>query len=119
MKKSLQFVILALLAISVLASQSEAAPKNVIVMISDGMGFQHSEAASLYRYGYSQGQIYWQFTQLAAKTNSLSTAHGYDESLAYKDFRLFQKRSNGFRRRRHRPFQRRQNQKRHAWNDAG
>lgn len=43
--------------------------KNVIVMISDGMGYNHSEAASLYASGRTNSQVYADFpVQLAMST---------------------------------------------------
>ncbi len=39
------------------ATASPAAPKNVIVMIGDGMGFNQLDATGLYRYGTSAAQV--------------------------------------------------------------
>ena len=41
--------------------QNHAKLKNIIVMISDGCGYNHVEAASLYQYGKRSAQIYESF----------------------------------------------------------
>lgn len=66
-------------------AEEKAGPKNVIVMVGDGMGFNQMEAASLYVYGESQAQPYWDFQVLACTTYSAS-GKGYDPEKAAKDF---------------------------------
>ncbi len=60
-------------------------PKNVILMVGDGMGFAQVESAGLYHHGKPDGQPYWQFQPLAATTYSES-GKGYDPEAAAKDF---------------------------------
>jgi alkaline phosphatase len=65
------FVILALVAgLGVPEATAKApVPKNVIVMISDGMGFNHTLSTSYYSYGKPNGQIYARFPfKMAAST---------------------------------------------------
>jgi alkaline phosphatase/predicted phosphodiesterase len=64
----------------------DASPKNVIIMIGDGMGFNHVDAGSLYRFGKSKGQTYWKLTPLAVRTHSLNNPGGYNAELAHEDF---------------------------------
>lgn len=67
----------------------EAAPKgpakNVIIMISDGMGYNHREGASLYASGRSDGQVYIDFpVRLAMSTFALEGS--YDSEQAWASF---------------------------------
>jgi alkaline phosphatase len=64
MKKGILFVIL-ILALSLTPAFAapendlkKPAAKNIIVMISDGWGFNHLESASYYEYGKDARQIY-------------------------------------------------------------
>ncbi len=60
-------------------------PKNVIIMISDGAGYNHILASDYYQYGQKGKQIYESFPiKLAMSTYSLD-AGGYDSSLAWND----------------------------------
>lgn len=61
-------------------------PKNVIILIADGMGYHHVDAGSLYRYGESKGQPYWDMTHLAMQTFSLNNEDGYEPDKANDDF---------------------------------
>lgn len=66
-------------------AQDGAGPKNVIIMVGDGMGFAQMEAASLYAYGELQGQPYWDYQVLACTTYSAS-GKGFDPEKAAADF---------------------------------
>jgi alkaline phosphatase len=75
------------------ASAKPVAPKNIIVMISDGWGFNHIQSASYYVYGKSGRQVYNHFPiKLAMSTyeNYSDTSPcyglGYDPNLAWSDF---------------------------------
>ena len=58
--------------------------KNVIVMISDGCGYNHVDAASLYQYGQTGVQEYEKFPfQFAMSTYSVGS---YDPDLAWSSF---------------------------------
>jgi alkaline phosphatase len=91
MKKGILFAIL-ILALSLTpafaASENnlkKPAAKNIIVMISDGWGFNHLEAASYYEYGKDTRQIYNRFPfQFAVSTYSYFC--DYDPALAWSDF---------------------------------
>jgi alkaline phosphatase len=57
--------------------------KNIILMISDGCGYNHIAAASLYQYGRTGAQIYERFpVKLAMSTYSLQ-GRGYDPKQAW------------------------------------
>lgn len=73
------------------AQEAEARPKNVIVMIGDGMGFNQVESASLYAYGAPEGQPYWGFQRLAVSTYSTTNPDGYDPAKAWEDFDYFER----------------------------
>jgi alkaline phosphatase len=69
------------------------APKNVIIMISDGWGFNHVKSTSYYVYGKADKQTYAQFPiRLAMSTyenyyeDSPCYGLGYDPALAWSDF---------------------------------
>jgi len=63
-----------------------AGPKNIILMVGDGMGFHQMEAASLYAYGEPKGQPYWDYQVLATTTFS-ADGKGYDPQKAADDFK--------------------------------
>ena len=84
-------VALLLAGTGVLAGAAEkTGPKNVILMIGDGMGFAQIEAAGLYFYGKTEAQPYWAFQPLAMTTWSAS-GDGYDPERAAKDFKYIMK----------------------------
>jgi alkaline phosphatase len=81
------------------ASAKSPAPKNIIIMISDGMGYNTNLAASYYRYGEADHQEYHRFPYkhfmstyaLANSMNptSADTCYGkttYDPSVAWTNF---------------------------------
>ena len=62
-------------------------PKTIILMISDGCGFNHVKASGYYEYGESGAQIYEQFpVKYAMSTYSIKTK-GYDAGKAWKRFK--------------------------------
>lgn len=65
---------------------AEPGPKNVILMIGDGMGFAQVEAGSLYSHGKVKGQSYWDYQPLAMSTHSTNTPEAYNPKKAWKDF---------------------------------
>ena len=74
-------------ALAAAAPSATAKPlaKNIIVMISDGWGYNHLEAASYYEYGKDARQIYNRFPfQWAMSTYSYYCS--YDPALAWSDF---------------------------------
>jgi len=101
MKKLVVLAVLALLVGMTPASAASAggsakpAAKNVIVMISDGWGYNHLKAVSYYEYGKDARQIYNRFPfQFAMSTweaekpadSCTPLAGGYDPALAWSDF---------------------------------
>ncbi len=64
---------------------SNAAVKNVVVLISDGCGYNQIDAASYYQYGKSGEQVYEKFpTKTAMSTYSYYGS--YDTEMAWADF---------------------------------
>jgi alkaline phosphatase len=95
MKKKYGIVFLAVLTIVTIIAGAfvtqpglarNAPPKNVIVMISDGWGYNHIQAASYYRYGTASRQIYHNFPVKMAMTTYSADGSGYDPALAWSDF---------------------------------
>jgi alkaline phosphatase len=67
------------------AANGPRVAKNVIVMISDGCGFNQVEAATIYRFGKPEGWCYQQFpVKLAICT--FPDGSGYDPALVWGDF---------------------------------
>lgn len=73
-------------------SAQNLTPKNIIVMISDGCGYNHIKATNYFQYGEDSAQVYQKFpVQMAmstypAKVMPLIKAHGYDTKKAWKSF---------------------------------
>ncbi len=60
-------------------------PRNIILMISDGAGYNHVDAASLYQYGRTGAQVYEDFpVKLAMSTYSFGGE--YNGERAWQDF---------------------------------
>ena len=87
-------VILSLLVVSTAAAgPKKPVAKNIIVMIADGRGFRHVEAASYYQYGQDAGQVYNRFpvryamsTYEAYYGDNPCYGQGYDPVMAWSDF---------------------------------
>lgn len=62
------------------------AAKNIIVMISDGWGFNHLDAVSYYEYGKEARQVYNRLPFNWAMSTYSSEGRGYDPQLAWGDF---------------------------------
>ena len=79
-------LITALICTGSVASAAITEPtKNVIIMISDGMGYNHSEAASLYASGRKNSQVYADFpVRLAMRTHAAGDS--YDGELIWSRF---------------------------------
>ncbi len=69
-------------------AQDLASPKNVIIMIADGSGFNHFQAASLYQHGKPDRLTCQQFpVKIAMSTFPHENLGGdYDPQLAWEDF---------------------------------
>ena len=89
-----KIIFLALLIVAVAVTPALAAPgggpvkpiaRNIIVMISDGWGYNHLDAVSYYEYGKDARQIYNRFPfQFAMSTYSYYCS--YDPAQAWSDF---------------------------------
>ena len=90
--RSVVAVVLAavLLGTGVLAKEnnragSKHAPKNIIILIADGCGYYHVDAASLYQYGKTQSQAYEKFgVRLGMSTYQASGS--YDPAAVWDSF---------------------------------
>lgn len=81
-------ILLALLCL--LAAQScsrgERVPRNVILFIADGSGFNHMEAASLYAFGLPEAQAFAQFPVKYAMSTFPAGGSSYDPHSAWHSF---------------------------------
>ena len=59
--------------------------RNVIIMIADGGGYNHVNAASIYRYGATGTQVYEKFP-VRLGMSTYQAAQGYDPEMAWKYF---------------------------------
>lgn len=104
--KALKFCLVLVLAAGVIPATPASAggkirpktPKNIIIMISDGMGYNHTLAASYYRYGKAGKQVYNSFPfkygmstypgaeSLGAPAGDRCFGWGYDPSKTWSDF---------------------------------
>ncbi len=74
------------------AQEEASAPKNVIVMIVDGGGFNQFLVADYYEHGETGRQPYQQgFTSLAMSTYSANAKAPYDPEEAWTSFKYFNK----------------------------
>ncbi len=72
------------------AEEKEHAPQNVIVLIADGWGYNHVDAASCYQNGKTGTQVYEYFpTRLAMSTYMYNGS--YDPARAWGDFNYVNK----------------------------
>ncbi len=61
-------------------------PRNIIVMIGDGRGYNHVRAANLYQTGRPRGQVYESFPVRIGCTTYSLTGKGYDPDSAWTTF---------------------------------
>lgn len=66
-------------------------PKNVILFISDGCGFNHVDAASYYQFGKTGTQIYEKFPVKLAMSTHYLNGNIYDPDSAWTDFNWVRK----------------------------
>lgn len=86
MKHALRLTTLTIAALIALAGCAQAQrPKYVIVMISDGCGYSHVEASSLYHFGKARG---WAYQRFPVRVGMAHFANGgsYDPALAWGAF---------------------------------
>lgn len=88
MKKRLMFLTIAIMSAFVLTScaSEQSAPKNVIIIIGDGTGFNQLQAGSLYLYGEKNALTSQKFPVKLAATTYPATGHGYDPEQVQADF---------------------------------
>ncbi len=81
-------VVLALLCSLVSADQSQpqaAPPRNIIVMIADGCGYNHVQATDLYEHGRLNSQCYHSFPVRYGLATYSTNGHGYAPDQAWTD----------------------------------
>ncbi|NPV46579.1 MAG: DUF1501 domain-containing protein [Armatimonadetes bacterium] len=98
LRRSLQVGLGLALAIGLVASQAfgwsescfrpkASQPKNVVILIGDGMGFNHVAAGAYWMYGCGHSLVYERFAQrLAMATWSANNPAGYDPAQAWTVF---------------------------------
>jgi alkaline phosphatase len=65
---------------------SSDVPKNIIIMISDGCGYNHIDAANLYEFGQTGVQAFENFPVRYAMSTFSADDDGYDPEQAWKHF---------------------------------
>ena len=90
MKKTMKFIILGSMFF-LLTVHCATAPraKNIILMISDGCGYNHVLAADYYQYGKTGEQVYEKFPVQYAMATFADDGKGYDPQKAWKEFEYF------------------------------
>ncbi len=74
------------------SAPAKSGPKNVIVLIGDGMGFAHVTASSYYETGTPDGLSYQQFPVQYGMSTYSASGIGYNQVEANSDFDYFKKR---------------------------
>jgi alkaline phosphatase len=87
MKRLFQIIFIGLLLLQLTSCQPRvSSPKNIILFISDGCGYNQVDVASLYQYGQTGKQVYEQFPVKYAISTFSANGHGYDPKLAWASF---------------------------------
>ncbi|NQT34242.1 alkaline phosphatase [bacterium] len=86
-------IILILFTYLFIPASTNAAPKNIVIFISDGCGFFHVDATSMYQYGETGRQVYEQFPVKLAMSTYSEDGHGYDAEKAASDFDYVKKKA--------------------------
>jgi len=68
------------------AAAGDPTPRNLILMIADGAGFEHFRAASFHASGRADGQVVWRFPVTLAMSTYPAGGH-YDPAAAWSDAR--------------------------------
>jgi alkaline phosphatase len=80
-------IVIALLFSCHLSTQNTAqVPKNIILMISDGCGYNQIEATSLYKFGKTGALVFEKFPVKYAVSTYPLKANGYNPETAWKSF---------------------------------
>jgi alkaline phosphatase len=95
MSRPIRYLLALLCGITVLvglesANADDSVPKNIILMIGDGCGFNHIEATDYFKYGDKGQQVFEKdFRHLAVST--YPEGGGYDAQAAWGDFQYVKK----------------------------
>ena len=68
---------------------AQIGPRNIIIMISDGCGYDHIDAASIYQHGRTGAQVYQQFLIQYGMSTYMSGGR-YDPDRAWTQFSYVQ-----------------------------
>ncbi len=79
------FAIGALMVFAVDGRSADWGPRNIIVMISDGCGYNHVDATSMYQHGTTGAQVYHQFPIQFGMSTYMSGGR-YDPERAWSQF---------------------------------
>lgn len=91
MKLALRHILLvALVAAATAGCAQQARPKNIIIMVADGCGYNQVEASSLYQFGAPDGWAYQKFP-VRLGISHFPNGGSYDPALAWKDFAYVKK----------------------------
>jgi alkaline phosphatase len=86
-KISTAFLLLTFACSFIGCGQESKKPKNIILLISDGCGYNQVDAASLYQYGETGRQIYEQFPVRLAMSTYPVDGVGYNPDSAWVSFK--------------------------------
>lgn len=86
MKKFGQIFKVIIISLALLSNLQARTPKNIILMISDGCGYNHIEAANLFQHGTPGAQIYEQFPVKYGMSTYPINGIGYDPDSAWSHF---------------------------------
>ncbi len=95
MKNQVVILLIAVISVFVLSScaSQSSAPKNVIIVIGDGAGFNQLQAASLYLHGEMDALTSQKLPVKLAATTYSTNGHGYDPEQVQVDFDYLKKRA--------------------------
>ena len=79
------FIISILLIFALFAHSTNVGPKNIIIMISDGCGYNHIDAASIYQHGKTNAYVYHKFPIRYGMSTYMSGG-SYDPARALTQF---------------------------------
>lgn len=86
MKKIFRFFVVLFINFLITIQANANAPKNIIIMISDGCGYNHIDAASIYEFGQTGVQVYEQFPVKYGMSTYSANGEKYDPISAWSDF---------------------------------
>lgn len=86
MENFMKTLIISLLTLLLAISCTPKHPQNIILLISDGCGFNQVEAARIYAHGQSDRLVFQNFPVRLAMSTYPATGHGYDTLQAWQSF---------------------------------